>query len=351
MISSSTCDAARGGSPPLRARRIAAIAGIACSASIGLSASAARAQQPARDPAAAEALFKAARALVEKGDYAAGCPKFEASLALNPSASTMLNIARCHEHDGKIASAWEAYSRALTLNRETAGDKRRRGLEELANKGIAALEPRLPKLVVAVKGAPAGLEVTRDGKPLPAAALGEALPADPGPSEIRASAPGHKPETRTVTLEEGKTATVELALQAQAATPAAAAGPSKKDDGGGVPTWAWISGAVGIGLSGAAVVFLVDDLAAIDALRENCREVPAGTYCNPGYDFAADNARKDRDFGLFVGLGGAGVIAIGAAIIGIATSGSADEPAPSDSAVALPWIAPGGAGATLRGSF
>lgn len=91
--------------------------GIAWAASIGLSASPARAQRVARDPAAAEALFKAARALVEKGDYAAGCPKFEASLALNPSASTMLNIALCHEHDGKIASAWEAYNRALTLNR------------------------------------------------------------------------------------------------------------------------------------------------------------------------------------------------------------------------------------------
>jgi hypothetical protein len=86
-------------------------------------------------------------------------------------------------------------------------------------------------------------------------------------------------------------------------------------------------------------------------LRENCPETPEGTYCKPGYDFAADNARKNRDFGLFVGLGGAGVIAIGAAIIGIATSGSSDDPAPSDATVALPWVAPGGAGATLRGTF
>jgi tetratricopeptide (TPR) repeat protein len=329
MTSSSTCD----------------VAAIACAVVIGLWAYGARAQQPqARDTVAAEALFKAGRALVEKGDYAAGCPKFEASLALNPSASTMLNIALCHEHEGKLASAWEDYHRALVLNRETVGEKRRKGLEEIANKGIAALDPRVPKLRVAVKSAPAGLEVQRDGKPLPAAALGEALPADPGPHEVRASAPGHEEETRKVTLEEGKTVEIELTLRA---APAAAAPDAKA--GGGVPTWAWISGAVGVGLTGAATFFLIDDLSAINALRENCREVRGGTYCNPGYDYAADNARKNRDFGLFVGLGSAGVIAIGAAVVGIVGSGSAKEPA--QTAVALPWIAPGGGGATLVGSF
>lgn len=348
MISSSTCD--RGGGD--RAPRARWMVGAACAAAVALSAPGARAQQPARDPVAAEALFKAARALVEKGDYAAGCPKFEASLALNPSASTMINIAKCHEHEGKVGTAWEDYHRALTLNRETQGDKRRKGLEELANKGIAALEPRVPKLAVVVKGAPEGLEVLRDGKPLPPAALGEALPADPGSHEIRASAPGHKEETRTVSLEEGKTETVEITLKPEprAAAPRADAAPPK-EEGGGVPTWAWISGAVGIGLSGAAAYFLVDDLAAIDALRAGCRDVPGGTYCTPGYDYAADNARKNLDFGLFVGLGGAGVLAIGAAIVGIATAGPADEPAKEKAAVAVPWIAPGGAGATIRGRF
>jgi hypothetical protein len=346
MTSSSTCDIGLRGSAASRARRFAAIA---CAIGIGLGAPGARAQAPKkRDTVVAEALFKAGRALVEKGDYAAGCPKFEASLALNPSASTMINIALCHEHEGKLATAWADYHRALVLNRETVGARRRRGLQEIASKGIAALDPRVPKLRVTVKGAPPGLEVSRDGKALPAAALGEPLPADPGPHEIRATAPGHRSERRTVTLEEGKTVAVELTLQTnpevrpQEATPGATSA-------GRVPAWAWISGAVGLGLSGAAIGFLVDDLSAISALRENCREVRGGTYCEPGYDYAADNARKDRDFALFVGLGGAGVIAIGTAIVGIVRAGPAEKPA--DTAAALPWIAPGGAGATLTGSF
>lgn len=339
------------------APRLRAFAGLASAAAVALGGSAARAQQqPPRDPVAAEALFKSARALVDKGDYAAGCPKFEASLELNPSASTMINIARCHEREGKVATAWHDYNRAIVLNRETAGEQRRRGLEEIAKKGIADLDARVPKLRVVVKSAPSGVEVQRDGTPVPAAALGEPLPVDPGPHDVRASAPGHETETRSVTLREGESVTVELTLR-PAAGPLAATGPTagtgpeeaKEAPGGGVPTWAWVSGAAGLALAGASVGFLVDDLSAIGALRDNCREVTGGTYCNPGYDFAADNARKNRDFGLFVGLGGAGLVALGAAAYGIAGSGGERAPAPA--AVALPWVAPSGAGASVFGSF
>ncbi|WP_437741898.1 PEGA domain-containing protein [Sorangium sp. So ce1504] len=340
-------DTRRGAS---RARGARAFVCLASAVAVALGGAAAHAQESARDPVAAEALFKAARALVDKGDDAAGCPKFEASLALNPSASTQINIARCREREGKLATAWHDYHRALVLNRETAGEQRRRSLEEVANKGIAALEPRVPKLVIVVKGAPAGMEVLRDGTALPAAALGEPLPVDPGPHEIRASAPGHQAETRSITLAEGETTTVELTLRPAAAAAASAATPPTKANearGGGTPTWAWISGAAGIALAGASVGFLIDDLSAISALRENCRDVAGGTYCDPGYDFAADNARKNRDFGLFVGLGATGLVAVGAAVYGIVRSGGEEAPA----AVALPWIAPSGAGASISGSF
>ncbi|WP_437777874.1 PEGA domain-containing protein [Sorangium sp. So ce1097] len=340
---------------PAPAPAVRAAVALASAAAIALGGATARAQQPARDPVAAEALFKAARALVDKGDYAAGCPKFEASLALNPSASTMINIARCHEHEGKLATAWHDYHRALVLNRETAGEQRRRGLEELARKGLAALEPRVPKLRIVVEGAPAGVEVQRDGTALPAAALGEALPIDPGPHEIRASAPGHQPETRSVTLQEGETATVELTLRPAPAAPEASAPVAPAEapaaSGGGVPTWAWISGAAGLALAGASVGFLIDDLSAIGALRDNCREAPGGTYCNPGYDVAADNARKNRDLALFVGLGGAGLVALGIATFGIVRAGGEDEAAPARAAVVTPWIGPAGAGAGISGSF
>ena len=258
----------------------------------------------------------------------------------------MLNIARCHEHDGKIASAWDDYNQALALNRETRGGERRKGLEDLAQRGVSTLEPRLPRLRVVVKGAPAGIEVLRDGKAVPAAALGNSLPADPGPHEIRATAPGYRPQTRTVTLEEKKTVTVELTLVAAAAdsSKAAASRPA------GVPVWAIVVGAVGLGLAGAGAYFLGDDLSAIHALRTRCRDVAGGTYCDPGYDYAHDNARKDRDFGLAMGLGGVGVVAVGAAVVGLVRGLTVRKTEPSPVA-AVPWLAPGVVGAGVSGVF
>jgi len=332
MIRSNTCE------------RVRRLAGAACLAGGLLTPAVARADG---DPVAAQALFKAARERIQAGDYAEGCPKFEASFALQASASTLLNIAKCHEHEGKIATAWDDYQRALTLNRETRGEQRKQELERIAKKGIAALEPRLPRLRVVIREPSSELSVMRDGKALPAAALGEPLPADPGPHEIRASAPGRRPATRSVTLEEGKVATVEITLEP---LPAEGPAPPPKDKPGAasrVPVWAWVTGAAGVALAGAAVYFLVDDLAAISALRANCRDVPGGTYCPVTYDHARDNARKNRDFGLTVGLGGAGVIGLGAATFGIVQAVTKKRPATT----ARPWIAPGSGGAMFSGRF
>jgi hypothetical protein len=368
MTSSTTCDAPWASGHPDRSRETAraqgaqgkdknfrALASLAPLRSLGLvplcagillASSVSRADPPADDPVGAEALFKAARQLVDAGDWAGGCKKFEASLALHGSASTALNIARCHEHDGKVASAWEDYHRALTLNGETKGADRRKGLEDLAKKGIAALEPRLPKLRVTIGSPPAGLHVQRDGKDVPTAALGDALPADPGPHEVTATAPGYRAWTRTITLQEGKTETVDLSLEALPPGAGAAARSAP-----GVPLWAWITGGAGVALAGVGAYFLADDVSAIHALRSNCRAVTGGTYCVPGYSPEPDDARKDRDLPLAIALGGAGVVAIGAAVVGIVRGRSKPPGGPAEGPTAAPWIAPGVAGATLSGRF
>jgi hypothetical protein len=113
-----------------------------------------------------------------------------------------------------------------------------------------------------------------------------------------------------------------------------------------------VAGGAGLALVGAGVYFLVDDLSAIDDLRASCSTSWSGTYCAPGYDYASDNARKNRDFGLFVALTGAGVLALGAATYGIVTAPRAapSEPAKAGAAV-IPWVGREGAGATLSGRF
>lgn len=167
---------------------------------------------PARDAAAAEVLFRDGLAARDKGDWATACLKLDASMSLDPSPSTLINIARCNEHEGKLATAWAQLQRALELNRETAGAQRKKDLDDYARGFIAGIEPRLPRLTIVVRERPAGLRVTRGGVEIPLGALGTALPANPGTQEIEATAPGRAPARQTVTLVEGKAATVELVV-------------------------------------------------------------------------------------------------------------------------------------------
>lgn len=335
--------------------------------------SVARGQGQTRDPAAAEALYKAGRDLVAKGDWDAACPKFEASMSLDPVASTLINIAKCHEHFGRLARAWADYKRALVLNQDTPGAERRKALGEIATKGIQAIEPRLPKMRIAVADRPEGLRVERDGQEIPLAMLGEVVPVDPGSHEVSATAPGYAIEKQTVKAEEGKTIEVSLRLSKSADSPAPAGANSAggaisdpavppvqgsdkaPEDSGGIPTWVWVVGGAGVALMGAGIAFRIDGLAAEAALDENCGEQ---RVCDPasGYDPVPDNDRKNRDFILFAALGGAGAAAIGAAVIGAivappkARAASAlAEKAPTISAGG--WISPAGFGASLKGVY
>jgi hypothetical protein len=121
-------------------RVISTVGAITLTCVLARPAGAQPAQGP-RNPAAATALFKEALALIDGGDWAGGCPKFEASLALNPTASTQINVARCHVHEGKPAQALADYRNALVLNAETGDVERRKALEAIAKKELAAIEP------------------------------------------------------------------------------------------------------------------------------------------------------------------------------------------------------------------
>lgn len=310
----------------LRRARLAAALLLAAS-------NAAEAGEPARDPASAEALFRAGRELVEKGDWRAGCPKLEAAMAAMPTASTLLNIARCHEHEGKVATAWADTRRALILNRETVPEERRRALEEKALASADELEKRLPRLRIEADKRYPGLVVERDGQALPGdGVLDQALPVDPGEHEITASAPGFSTFHATVRLEEGKTAVASIALVVappeppQPSAPGVGTGPveapketalrSDAQERRAIPVWVWFAGAAGLGMGAAAVAFRVDGAAAESTLVARCG---AALVCDATkFDASPYNARKNRDLGLTIGFAAGGVLAASAAVVGIA---------------------------------
>jgi tetratricopeptide (TPR) repeat protein len=167
---------------------------------IVVSVMAGRAHAQSSDVSAlAEQLFNQARELAKDNRWAEACPKFEASLRFDPVLGTRLNLATCYERIGKLASAWGLYRESIELARK-AGDVKRHDYAQ-AQAQAAALESRLPKLTLSAPAhRPAGFVVARDGTPIAAGALGVALYVDPGEHEVTASAPGFEAFTQTVTL-------------------------------------------------------------------------------------------------------------------------------------------------------
>jgi tetratricopeptide (TPR) repeat protein len=136
----------------------------------------------------AETLFQEARVLVEKGNYAEACPKLEESQRLDPAVGTQFNLADCHEHVGRTATAYALFKEVAAIARAAGKFEREKNAKERA----AALEPKLARARLVVAAKAPGLEVKIDDAPIERARFAEAFPIDPGSHRLVASAPGHK---------------------------------------------------------------------------------------------------------------------------------------------------------------
>src|SRR5258706_13765033 len=123
------------------------------------------AEPTAADKSLATQLFKEGRTLVDQGRVADGCRKLEESQRLDPGGGTLLNVALCHEKEGRTATAWTEFTEALGIARKDDRPQR----IELAQTHIAALEPTLSRLVIQVPESSdlPDLEIKRAGKVLP----------------------------------------------------------------------------------------------------------------------------------------------------------------------------------------
>jgi hypothetical protein len=141
--------------------------------------------------AVAEGLYRQARDLMAAGNYGEACPKFAESQRLDPATGTLLNLAACHEKQGKLATAWIEYSDALFAARRDGREDR----VDFARQRADELEPKLSRLTLLLDAGAdhAGLEIELDGAALGRAVVGAPMPIDPGQHTLRASAPGKKP--------------------------------------------------------------------------------------------------------------------------------------------------------------
>jgi tetratricopeptide (TPR) repeat protein len=314
--------------------------------------------QPADTTTMAEQLFNQGREAAAKNDWAAACPKFEASLRYDPALGTRLNLANCYEKLGKIAKAWGMYRDAAD-KASTLGDTKRK---EYALEQAAKLEPRLPKLtIVAPAKLPTGFTITRDGQPVDAAMFGGGFYVDPGAHEIVASAPGYASITKSVRVDEGKSETVTIPdLEAKPEAP-------KKSEPNGRPqvddeaptvappannTWKY----VGLGTAGAGVVMLGVGIAfgaKASSTYSDAKSVCGATLvCQNTDDFAKgqkliSDARSQATLSTVFIVGGGVLAAGGVALYFLAPKLSGGERA----ARVVPHASPNDVGVALEGSF
>jgi len=165
--------------------------------SLVLLASVSTAEPETTDAQRAERLFEEGRAAMEKHSFAFACAAFAESQKLDPAAGTLVNWGACLEAQGKLASALEAYRKSLSTTEPGTDPDRARFVGER----IAALEPRLCHVTVAVRGAPTGVRVLLDATPLDASRWNAPLPTDRGPHRVEVSAPGYRDWAATFTLD------------------------------------------------------------------------------------------------------------------------------------------------------
>jgi hypothetical protein len=169
----------------------------------------------AQDVAAAEALFNKGIADMDAGRYDTACPALAESQRLDPRPGTAFTQAECNNKWGKIATAvalYEDYQRALASQPPAVKAKHADRLK-IARAQIDKLRPTVPSLTLTLPAsAPRDARVRRDGTELSAAALGVALPVDPGEHVVIVDAPGRRPSEQRFTLERGQQKTVELTL-------------------------------------------------------------------------------------------------------------------------------------------
>lgn len=312
------------------------------------------------DKATARELTVQGYEALKNKDFAGAADRFARADSLYHAPTITLGLARAHAGLGKLVSAHELYSRVIHEPVPANASAAFTSAVEDAQREIDALTPRLPGVVINVKGADAP-RVMLDDSVVPAAAFGVRRPADPGKHVVRATAAGFTPVEAAVTLVEGKTETVSLELKpgpggppadttAPATPPPAGTGPGVApppppgDRAEGSGSMQKTLGFVGIGVGGAAVILgVATGIVAMSDHSTLANTCPMGHCANTAANMNSVNSYTTMGTISDVGFGLGGALAL-TGIILVATA-----PKSVQHAAITPVIGLGYAG--LQGQF
>ena len=286
------------------------------------------------DKATAQMLFDDALKLLDKKKYPEACRKLEESLRLDPAMGTQYRLGECYEKLGRVASAWVQYREVVDAATSAGLPDRERKARERA----AAIEPRLPRLIIAIPTPVPGMRVRRDGMDVGEAQYGSSVPVDPGAHDLEATAPGHEPWTKKIDIEERATLTVKVP-RLKATPTATAARVVVVDEGKDMRTAGLVTASIGVAFvltSGLLMLTVKSTYAGSDA---HC----TGNVCDAEGVDIRDRARSRGNIATV--MFGLGAVALATGTIFWLTNQPPSASAPS----ARVGLWPGGL--TLSGRF
>lgn len=177
----------------------------------------------ADDPAAAEALFKEALAKYREGDYAAACPKFAESQALDPRPGTLFAMAECEaaaDHIATAATLYEDFLRTVAAIKNPGQQAKYLDRMKKAQVRRDELIPEIPRLTLVLpSGSSPNVRITRNGETFTATSLGVELPVNPGEQVITVQISAGPVREQRVTIGRKERQTVVLEVPEVPAAP------------------------------------------------------------------------------------------------------------------------------------
>jgi hypothetical protein len=317
LRSQARASAARGGPLPRGRVVLGAVLVLLCL----LWPSLAAAQPSDADRSAAREMGAKAVEEYNAGQYEAALDHFQRAHDIVGLTTTGLYIARTLEKLNRWVEASERYLEVTRMQLPPDAEPKHIEAKETAAAEREALMPRIPKLTIEVRGVEvSAAQVTLDGKPVPAALLGVALPADPGAHELVATERGRS-VTESVTLAEADAKNVVLDLGV-APPPPDPVVPKNGDEGSSaLLTVGWV--AVAVGGAGLLVGAITGGLAV--GKRGDLEDSCLDKQCPPEFHDDVDSYNTLRVVS-GIGLIGGGVIAAaGIVMVVVSLTGDSEE--------------------------
>jgi hypothetical protein len=293
----------------------------------------------------ADQLFKKGQKLLGEKRYAEACTAFEESDRIDPEIGAKLNVARCYQEWGKLATAWRWFTDAEQMA-SAAGDKRTPKIHALIE-DIDRDVPRLT-LVLPPDAITDHLVIQLDGVEIALATVGDERRVDPGPHEVVVVIDG-KRRAKTIPVQRKDRPNVALDVPTRPR-------PQRTPVVEVVTDRGRTRRLVGLGVSGAGVVALgIAGIATLRA-RSDYQHALAG-YCNGAIDMCdatgltrTHSARHRAN--IATAVTGLGAAAVAGGLIVFFTAPGAERRERADHAMYLaPVLGGDGTGVVLGGAF